>query len=150
MSDEITGKRIAFLAADGVERVELVQPWDAVEKAGGRPSLISLEKGSIRSFDHLDPSEEFAVDATAADADASRFDGLVLPGGVATNFQKSAIGGTPGGGPVGVAPPQGATEVAAVIADVIDTPRPEVYTSDVLDKLAQRYFANVEEFERTR
>jgi NAD(P)-dependent dehydrogenase (short-subunit alcohol dehydrogenase family) len=75
---------------------------------------------------------------------------LVLPGGVATNFQKSAIGGTPGGGPVGVAPPQSATEVAAVIMDVIDTPRPEVYTSDVLDKLAHRYFANVEEFERTR
>jgi protease I len=83
MSDEIQGKRIAFLAADGVERVELVEPWKAVEKAGGQPSLISLEAGSIRSFDHLDPSEQFAVDATAADADASQFDGLVLPGGVA-------------------------------------------------------------------
>jgi len=83
MSEEITGKRIAFVAADGVERVELVRPWEAVENAGGTPSLISLEDGSIRSFDHLDPSEEFAVDARVADADAADFDGLVLPGGVA-------------------------------------------------------------------
>ncbi len=83
MSDEIQGKRIAFLATDGVERVELVEPWKAVEDAGGEPSLISLERGSIRSFDHLDPSEEFAVDAPVADADAASFDGLVLPGGVA-------------------------------------------------------------------
>ena len=50
MSGEIEGKRIAFVAADGVERVELVRPWDAVENAGGTPSLISLEGGSIRSF----------------------------------------------------------------------------------------------------
>lgn len=83
MSDGIQGKRIAFLAADGVERVELVEPWKAVEGAGGRPSLISLEGGSIRSFDHLDPSEEFTVDTPVADADAGNFDGLVLPGGVA-------------------------------------------------------------------
>jgi short-subunit dehydrogenase len=75
---------------------------------------------------------------------------LVLPGGVATNFQTSAIGGTPGGGPVGVAPPQAATEVAGVITDIIENPRPEVYTSAVLDNLAHRYYANVEEFERTR
>jgi protease I len=83
MGDEIQGKRIAFLAADGVERVELVQPWDAVKQAGGEPSLISLKAGGIRSFDHLDPSEEFAVDQAVADADAAQFDGLVLPGGVA-------------------------------------------------------------------
>jgi len=83
MSDEITGKRIAFLAADGVERVELVEPWKAVEGAGGKPSLISLEGGPIKSFDHLDPSEEFTVDTPVADADAASFDGLVLPGGVA-------------------------------------------------------------------
>jgi protease I len=83
MGDEINGKRIAFLAADGVERVELVEPWKAVEGAGGRPSLISLEGGTITSFDHLDPSEEFTVDTPVADADAGAFDGLVLPGGVA-------------------------------------------------------------------
>jgi short-subunit dehydrogenase len=75
---------------------------------------------------------------------------LVLPGGVATNFQKSAIGGTPGGGPVGVAPPQTADEVAGVIAEVIETKAPEVYTSAVLDSLAHRYYADVEAFERAR
>ena len=83
MAGEIQGKRIAFLAADGVERVELVEPWKAVEAAGGQPSLISLEGGTIRSFDHLDPSEEFTVDIPVADADAGDFAGLVLPGGVA-------------------------------------------------------------------
>ena len=83
MAGEIQGKRIAFLATDGVERVELVEPWKAVEDAGGQPSLISLEGGSIRSFDHLDPSEEFTVDLAVADTDAGDFAGLVLPGGVA-------------------------------------------------------------------
>jgi protease I len=83
MGDEIRGRRIAFLAADGVERVELVEPWQAVESAGGTPELVSLEGGTIRSFDHLDPSEEFPVDTPVDAADASRFDGLVLPGGVA-------------------------------------------------------------------
>jgi protease I len=83
MSDEIQGKRIAFLAADGVERVELVEPWKAVEAAGGAPELVSLEGGTIRSFDHLDPSEEFPVDTSVDAADAASFDGLVLPGGVA-------------------------------------------------------------------
>jgi protease I len=83
MAGDIQGKRIAFLATDGVERVELVEPWEAVEAAGGQPSLVSLEGGTIRSFDHLDPSEEFDVDIPVADADAGDFHGLVLPGGVA-------------------------------------------------------------------
>ena len=83
MGDGIKGMRIAFLATDGVERVELVEPWKAVETAGGTPVLVSLERGSIRSFDHLDPSEQFAVDLPIGEADPSDFDGLVLPGGVA-------------------------------------------------------------------
>jgi short-subunit dehydrogenase len=75
---------------------------------------------------------------------------LVLPGGVATNFQKNVIGGTPGGGPVGVAPPQSAEEVAGVIAGVIETKAPEAYTSTVLSNLAYRYYQDVEGFERAR
>jgi NAD(P)-dependent dehydrogenase (short-subunit alcohol dehydrogenase family) len=78
------------------------------------------------------------------------FVSLVMPGGVATNFQKNAIGGTPGGGPVGVAPPQAADEVAAVIAGVMESKAPEVYTSAVLDSLAHRYYSDVEAFERAR
>ena len=83
MSDKLEGKRVAFLATDGVEQVELTEPWKAVEEAGGKPELVSLEEGQIQGFDHLDKADTFDVDATVADADASSYDGLVLPGGVA-------------------------------------------------------------------
>jgi protease I len=83
MSDELKGKKIAFLAAEGVEQVELTEPWKAVESAGGTPELISVEDGQVQAFNHLDKADTFAVDKTAAEADASDYDGLVLPGGVA-------------------------------------------------------------------
>ena len=83
MSNKLEGKRIAFLATDGVEQVELTEPWKAVEDAGGTPELVSLESGEIQGFEHLDKADTFEVDATAADAEVSSFDGLVLPGGVA-------------------------------------------------------------------
>ncbi|MET7749067.1 type 1 glutamine amidotransferase domain-containing protein [Micromonospora sp. NPDC005367] len=79
----LQGKRIAFLAADGVEEVEYVQPREAVEKAGATAELVSLKSGSIRSFNHLDHSKPYDVDVTVADADAGGYDALVLPGGVA-------------------------------------------------------------------
>ncbi|WP_326564499.1 type 1 glutamine amidotransferase domain-containing protein [Micromonospora peucetia] len=79
----LQGKRIAFLAADGVEEVEYVQPREAVEKAGATAVLVSLKPGTIRSFNHLDQSGTYDVDVTAADADAGGYDALVLPGGVA-------------------------------------------------------------------
>jgi protease I len=83
MSGKLDDKRVAFLAADGVEQVELTEPWKAVEEAGGAPELISLEDGQIQGFDHLDKGDTFDVDAVVAAADASKYDGLVLPGGVA-------------------------------------------------------------------
>jgi protease I len=83
MANELHGKRIAFLAADGVEQVELTEPWKAVEQAGGEPELISIKSGEIQGFDHLDHGETFQVDKEVALADASEYDGLVLPGGVA-------------------------------------------------------------------
>ena len=83
MSGQLDGKTIAFLATDGVEQVELTEPWKAVEQAGGTPELVSLESGEIQGFNHLDKGDTFPVDRTASDADASRYDGLVLPGGVA-------------------------------------------------------------------
>jgi protease I len=79
----LTGKRIAFLATDGVEQVELTAPWQAVEEAGGAPELVSLERGSIQALEHLDKGRAFEVDRAVGDADASDYDGLVLPGGVA-------------------------------------------------------------------
>jgi protease I len=83
MSDELNGKRVAFLATEGVEQVELTEPWKAVEEAGGKPELISVEEGKVQAFNHLDKADTFTVDKTAAEADASDYDGLVLPGGVA-------------------------------------------------------------------
>jgi protease I len=83
MADELKGKTIAFLAAEGVEQVELTEPWKAVEQAGGSPELISVEDGEVQAFNHLDKADTFKVDKTAKEADASDYDGLVLPGGVA-------------------------------------------------------------------
>jgi protease I len=84
MADKLKGKRIAFLVApEGVEQVELTEPWKAVERAGGAPELISTEKGEIQAFNHLDKADTFGVDRTVSEVDASDYDGLVLPGGVA-------------------------------------------------------------------
>ncbi len=83
MANELSGKRIAFLATDGVEQVELTEPWQAVQEAGGRPELVSLETGEIQGFEHLDKGETFRVDHAVSDADPGEYDALVLPGGVA-------------------------------------------------------------------
>jgi protease I len=82
MGTELQGKRIAFLATDGVEQVELTEPWNAVDQAGGRAELISLKDGEIQGFDHHDKADAFPVDKTVAEADADDYDALVLPGGV--------------------------------------------------------------------
>src|ERR1700712_388838 len=83
MANELNGKTIAFLAAEGVEQVELTEPWKAVEQAGGKPQLISVEDGEVQAFNHLDKGDTFTVDKIVAEASASDYDGLVLPGGVA-------------------------------------------------------------------
>jgi protease I len=84
MSDELKGKKIAILAADGVERVELEQPRQAVENAGATTELISLEAGEIQAMDHdLEPAAKVTVDKAIADVSADDYDGLILPGGVA-------------------------------------------------------------------
>ena len=81
---ELTGRTIAFLVApEGIEQVELTDPWEAVERAGGTPRLLSTTSGSVQAFNHLDKADTFDVDATVADADPDTYDGLVLPGGVA-------------------------------------------------------------------
>ena len=83
MAGRLEGKRIAFLATDGVEQVELTEPWKAVEQEGGRPELVSLESGEIQGVNHMDKGDTFPVDTTVDSADASSYDALVLPGGVA-------------------------------------------------------------------
>ena len=79
----LNDRRVAFLAADGVEQIELTEPWKAVETEGGTPELISLESGEIQGFDQLDKDQTFAVDRAVAEASPDVYDGLVLPGGVA-------------------------------------------------------------------
>jgi len=79
----LDGKRVAFVATDGVEQIELTRPWDAIKDAGGTPELVSIESGKIQGFNHLDKADTFDVDRTAAEADVGDYDGLVLPGGVA-------------------------------------------------------------------
>jgi protease I len=83
MSSRLKGKKVAFLATDGVEEVELTEPWKAIENEDGTPELVSLESGEIQGFDHLDKDQKFAVDRTVEEAKQEDYDGLVLPGGVA-------------------------------------------------------------------
>ncbi|MEV5986866.1 type 1 glutamine amidotransferase domain-containing protein [Streptomyces sp. NPDC052051] len=76
--------RIAFLMApEGVEQVELTDPWSALADAGHEPVLVSTKPGHVRAFHHLDKADTFPVDAVVGQAEAESFDGLVLPGGVA-------------------------------------------------------------------
>jgi len=82
VANELQGKRIAFLATDMVEQVELTEPWKAVKEAGGQPELISLEEGEIQAFDHYDKADTFPVDKTVEEARADDYDALVIPGGV--------------------------------------------------------------------
>jgi protease I len=82
MADQLTGKKIAFLAADMVEQVELTEPWKALEQAGAELELVSLKEGEIQAFNHYDKADTFKVDKIVEEADAADYDGLVLPGGV--------------------------------------------------------------------
>jgi protease I len=79
---DLSGKKVAFLATDMVEQVELTKPWKAVEQAGADIDLVSLEEGEIQAFNHYDKADTFSVDRTVEDASAEDYDALVLPGGV--------------------------------------------------------------------
>jgi protease I len=84
MPETLKDTKIAFLVAtEGIEQVELTEPWKAVEEAGGTPELVSTEAGEVQAFNHLDKGDTFTATVAVQDADASRYDGLVLPGGVA-------------------------------------------------------------------
>lgn len=82
MGDKLKGKKIAFLATDGFEQVELTEPWDAIKKEGATVELVSLEKGQIQGMHHDEKGDKFDVDKTLDEVSAYDYDGLVLPGGV--------------------------------------------------------------------
>jgi protease I len=65
-----------------VEQVELTEPWKAVEDAGGKPELVSLESGEIQGFNHYDKADRFPVDRVVGDVSPEEYDALVIPGGV--------------------------------------------------------------------
>ena len=74
--------KVAVLATDGVEQVELERPWQALEEAGAEPELVSLEGGSITAYEHIDKGATKKVDAVVSSADPDVYGALLLPGGV--------------------------------------------------------------------
>lgn len=79
---DLTNKTIAILATDGFEQIELTEPKKAIEAAGAIARIVSLKKGKIQGFNHDTKGDKFDVDETVDSADASNYDGLLLPGGV--------------------------------------------------------------------
>src|SRR5919199_4068813 len=77
------GRKIAILATDGVEQVELAEPRQALDGAGAVTHLVSIKAGEIQAFNHQDKGERFAVDRTVDAVSAADYDALFLPGGVA-------------------------------------------------------------------
>jgi protease I len=83
MAEGLKGKKVAFLATDGVEQVELTHPWQALEKAGAEVHLIAPKRGRIQGMNHLDKGDTFEVTRTLDEASVADYAMLVLPGGVA-------------------------------------------------------------------
>ena len=82
MTNDLNGKRVAILATDGVEQIELTSPREALEKAGAKCVLISPKEGEIQGFKHHDKADKLKVDLALAKANADDFDAVLLPGGV--------------------------------------------------------------------
>ena len=82
MADELKGKRVAIVATDMVEQVELLEPRKALDEAGAQTELISLKPGEIQGFNHYDKADKIPVDRTIEEASADEYDALLLPGGV--------------------------------------------------------------------
>ena len=84
MAGTLEGKKSAFLVAnEGVEQVELTEPWAETRRQGAQTDLIAPDAGEVQAFNHLDKGDRFPVDRTVADVSADDYDALVLPGGVA-------------------------------------------------------------------
>jgi protease I len=82
MPNSLQGRRVAILAADGVEKVELEQPRGALTEEGAQVQLLSLKTGEIQARNHdLEPAGSFDVDRAVSDASVGEFDALILPGG---------------------------------------------------------------------
>jgi protease I len=83
MQNELKGKRIAILVADGFEQVEMTEPRKALDQAGAKTDLISPAKGKVQAWQHQDKGDKFPVDVALDAANPDDYDALLLPGGVA-------------------------------------------------------------------
>jgi protease I len=106
-TDERRPMKVAFLATDMVEQVELTEPWSAVEREGWEPELVSLKPGKIQGFNHYDKADTFPVDRTIDQVDADDYDALVIPGGVGNPDQMRTN-----------------EEAVAFVRDFVDTGKP--------------------------
>ncbi|HYZ77721.1 MAG TPA: type 1 glutamine amidotransferase domain-containing protein [Gaiellaceae bacterium] len=82
MADELKGKRVAIVATDMVEQVELLEPRKALDEVGAETDLISIKAGEIQGFDHYDKADKIPVDRTIEEVGADEYHALLLPGGV--------------------------------------------------------------------
>jgi protease I len=88
MTEELNGVRVAFIVAnEGIEEIELTEPWTAVLDAGGSPQLIAPKPGEAQAMNHLDKAGKYSVDGTTKEVRVDDFDAVVLPGGVANPDQ---------------------------------------------------------------
>jgi protease I len=117
----LDGKKVAFLVApEGVEQVELTEPWAAVEKGGGRPVLIvGGDSTTVQAFNHLDKGDTFDADLPVSRAGVEDYDALVLPGGVANPDQLRTV-------PEAVAFIKGFAEAGKPVAVICHGPWPLV------------------------
>lgn len=82
MAEKLSGKKVAILAADGFEEVELTKPRAALDEAGAKTTVVSLKPGKIQGMNHADKGETVAVDQTLNEAKPGDFDALMIPGGL--------------------------------------------------------------------
>jgi len=82
MNQQLKGKKIAILVADGFEQVELTEPKKALEEAGAQTQIVSPAEGQVKGWEHTEWGDRFPVDVPLAQAKADGYDALLLPGGV--------------------------------------------------------------------
>jgi protease I len=82
MENQLNGKRVAILVADGFEQVELTGPKEALEAAGAKTEIISPAEKKVKAWDEDDWGSKYKVDVPLAEANARNYDALLLPGGV--------------------------------------------------------------------
>ena len=88
MTHDLAHTKVAFLVAnEGIEEIQLLEPWQAVINAAGLPELVAPRRGLVETMRHLDRADRFPVDRVTDEVCAADYDAVVLPGGVANSDQ---------------------------------------------------------------